>query len=135
MTNKQIVDEIQGIIWTIDEGPAHVKLTEAITRLVKVKDYFESLADEPAREKDGCFRCRNRPLPGASGELCKSCKLVIGKNYDPIPILATEPAREDKKCSNCIDWDESKGSCARNEVSPCCYGGCYNMNKFSRKEQ
>ena len=53
------------------------------------------LATEPAREKDGCFRCRNRPLPGASGELCKSCKLVIGKNYDPIPILSTEPAREE----------------------------------------
>ena len=65
--------------------------------------YAASLAEEsiisaePAQGgKDGCARCRNRPLPGASRALCESCKLVIGKNYDPRPVNS-EPAQDDGK--------------------------------------
>lgn len=51
MTSKEIVDEIQGIKWLIDEGPAHVKLTEAQTRLTQLKDAIPIAIDDAIR----CF--------------------------------------------------------------------------------
>ena len=54
---------------------------------------FEILADEPKEERQGCFRCRNRPQPGGDRQLCDSCRLIVGQNYDPAP-LADEPKEE-----------------------------------------
>jgi hypothetical protein len=51
------------------------------------------LADEPKEERQGCFRCRNRPQPGGDRQLCDSCRLIVGQNYDPAP-LADEPKEE-----------------------------------------
>lgn len=66
---------------------------------------------EPAHGgKDGCARCRNRPLPGASRALCESCKLVIGKNYDPRPV-SSGPAQDDGKAEvgDVVAWVNSGG--------------------------
>ena len=52
------------------------------------------LADEPKEECQGCFRCRNRPQPGEDRQLCDSCRLIVGQNYDPAP-LADEPKLEE----------------------------------------
>ena len=51
------------------------------------------LADEPKEDRQGCFRCRNRPKPGGDRQLCDSCRLIVGRNYDPAP-LADEPKEE-----------------------------------------
>lgn len=40
---REAIDEIQAIKWLIDEGPAHVKLTEAQVRLADLKDSLAAI--------------------------------------------------------------------------------------------
>ena len=52
---KDLINEIQEIKWLIDEGPAHVKFTEAQTRLTKIKEVLSTAGMEdsqgPAKER------------------------------------------------------------------------------------
>lgn len=81
--------------WAIDCNEKRVSLYQ----LQALKERLTSitkqaiLADEPKEERQGCFRCRNRPQPGGDRQLCDSCRLIVGRNYDPAP-LADEPKEE-----------------------------------------
>lgn len=47
-TILKALDELQNIVWVIEEGPAHVKLTEAVTRLVALKDTIATIISSNA---------------------------------------------------------------------------------------
>jgi len=50
-TVREAIDEIQNIKWIIDEGPAHVKLTEAQDRLTKLKASLSAIDSDAIRRK------------------------------------------------------------------------------------
>lgn len=83
--------------WAQDDGRAIQRLSvhqmrTLCERLVSITEHA-TLAEEPKEERQGCFRCRNRPQPGGDRQLCDSCRLTVGQNYDPAP-LADEPKEE-----------------------------------------
>lgn len=47
---NELTEEIQKIKWLIDEGPAHVKLTEAQTKLTELKVFVSTYDDAIRRE-------------------------------------------------------------------------------------
>lgn len=50
-TVREAIDEIQNIKWLIDEGPAHVKLTEAQVRLTELKAALSAIDPKAIRTK------------------------------------------------------------------------------------
>lgn len=51
-TIKEAIDEIQKIKWLIDEGPAHVKLTDAQTRLSELKVDLSTIEEDLVRSDE-----------------------------------------------------------------------------------
>lgn len=118
-TARKTIDEIQEIKWLIDEGSAHIKLTEAQTRLTALKEALAALPtiapdairrevfDELLCAAKATLRATDRVSfawkVGKCGPLSpKSCYVPdIARALDRLraAILGAEPEKDDRPTS------------------------------------
>lgn len=105
-TVREALDEIQKIKWLIDEGPAHVKLTEAQDRLTKLKAALSALSAIDPEAKIVVVQ------GGTCG--CTSCPM-----YPKVPIFGAQPAWDDRLKPSDYDDEDPCASCRADYPADC----------------